>query len=127
MANFIDWYKLYPRKMARKDAEKAWNKLTDDEQEEAMEALPNHIKYWQLKNTEKEFISYPASWLNGFRFQDELDLTPKEIRKPQIPWYSTDELTIAKGRELGLNPSAGESYAQFRQRIHSYINKQATI
>ena len=86
MANFIDWYKLYPRKMARKDAEKAWNKLTDDEQEEAMEALPNHIKYWQLKNTEKEFISYPASWLNGFRFQDELDLTPKEIRKHQIPW-----------------------------------------
>jgi len=125
MAKFIDWYQLYPKKMARKDAEKAWNKLSDDEQDQAMEALPNHIKYWQLKNTEKEFIPYPASWLNGYRFEDELDLTPKEIRKPQIPWYSTDELTIAKGRELGLNPSAGESYAQFRQRIHAFINKQA--
>ena len=125
MAEFIDWYQLYPKKMARKDAERAWKKLSDEDQEQAMEALPNHIKYWQLKNTEKEFIPYPASWLNGYRFEDELDLTPKEIRKPQIPWYSTDELTIAKGRELGLNPSAGESYAQFRQRIYAYINKQA--
>jgi hypothetical protein len=125
MAEFLEWYELYPKKVARKDAEKAWNKLSDQEQEEALEALPNHNKYWELKNTDKEYIPYPASWLNGFRFQDELDLTPKEIKRPVMPWYSTDELTIAKGRELGLNPSAGESYAQFRQRISAYIAKQA--
>ena len=79
MAEFIDWYQLYPKKMARKDAERAWKKLSDEDQEQAMEALPNHIKYWQLKNTEKEFIPYPASWLNGYRFEDELDLTPKRL------------------------------------------------
>jgi hypothetical protein len=126
MAEFLEWYGLYPKKVARKDAEKAWNKLSDQEQEEALEALPNHIKYWELKGTDKEYIPYPASWLNGYRFEDELDLTPKEIKRPVMPWYSTDELTLAKGRELGLNPSAGESYAQFRQRISAYIAKQAT-
>jgi hypothetical protein len=125
MAKFIDWYQLYPRKVARKDAEKAWKKLTLDEQEEAFEALPNHIKYWELKNTEKEFICHPATWLNGFRFQDEIDLTVKEVKKPSMPWYATDELTLAKGREIGLNPYAGESYAQFRQRISGHIAKQA--
>jgi hypothetical protein len=125
MAEFLEWYGLYPKKVARKDAEKAWNKLSDQEQEEALEALPNHIKYWELKGTDKEYIPYPASWLNGYRFEDELDLTPKEIKRPVMPWYSTDELTLAKGRELGLNPSAGESYAQFRQRISAYIAKQA--
>lgn len=125
MTNFIDWYQLYPKKMARKDAEKAWKKLSAIDQEQAMEALPNHIQYWKLKNTEKEFIPYPATWLNGYRFEDELDLSVSEPKKPQIPWYSTDELTIAKGKELGLNPYAGESYAQFRQRIHSFLNKQA--
>lgn len=125
MTNFIDWYQLYPRKMARKDAEKAWKQLSAQDQEAAMEALPNHIQYWKLKNTEKEFIPYPASYLRGYRFEDELDLTVSEPKKPAIPWYSTDELTIAKGKELGLNPYAGESYAQFRQRIHAFINKQA--
>jgi hypothetical protein len=125
MAEFTEWYALYPKKVARKDAEKAWKKLSDQEQEEALEALPNHNKYWELKGTDKEYIPYPASWLNGFRFQDQLDLTPKEIKRPVMPWYSTDELTLAKGRELGLNPSAGESYAQFRQRISAYIAKQA--
>ena len=125
MTNFIDWYQLYPKKMARKDAERAWKKLSAVDQEQAMEALPNHIQYWKLKNTEKEFIPYPATWLNGYRFEDELDLSVSEPKKPAIPWYSTDELTMAKGRELGLNPYAGESYAQFRQRIHSFLNKQA--
>ena len=125
MTNFIDWYQLYPKKMARKDAERAWKKLSAVDQEQAMEALPNHIQYWKLKNTEKEFIPYPASWLNGYRFEDELDLSVSEPKKPAIPWYSTDELTMAKGKELGLNPYAGESYAQFRQRIHSFLNKQA--
>jgi hypothetical protein len=125
MAEFTEWYALYPKKVARKDAEKAWKRLSADEQDQAIEALPNHIKYWELKGTDKEYIPYPASWLNGFRFQDELDLTPKEIKRPVMPWYSTDELTLAKGRELGLNPSAGESYAQFRQRISAFIAKQA--
>lgn len=125
MAEFIDWYKLYPRKMARKDAEKAWKSLSADDRELALEALPNHLEYWKLNGTEKEFMPYPASWLRGYRFEDELDLTPKEVKKPSMPWYATDELTIAKGKELGLNPYAGESYAQFRQRIAGHIAKQA--
>jgi hypothetical protein len=125
MTEFTEWYAIYPKKVARKDAEKAWKKLSVDEQAQAIEALPNHIKYWDLKGTDKEYIPYPASWLNGYRFEDELDLTPKEIKRPVMPWYATDELTLAKGRELGLNPSAGESYAQFRQRISAYIAKQA--
>ena len=92
-----------------------------------LEALPNHLKYWQVKGTEKEFIPYPASWLNQMRWLDELDFEQPKPKKPAMPWYSTDELTLAKAAELGITPYAGESYSQLRQRISTQISRQATV
>lgn len=122
---FQTFWELYPRKVAKKVAEKAWQKLNQMQQTEILKTLPNHIKYWQLKDTDKEFIPHPATWLNQGRWEDELDMT--EMKKPALPWYSTEELTIAKARELGINPYAGESFAQLRQRISAQISRQATV
>ena len=88
--------------------------------------MPNHLKYWKLKSTDKEFIPYPATWLNQMRYLDELDFEEKP-KKPPIPWYSTDELTLAKAKELGITPYAGESYSQLRQRISTKISSSATL
>ena len=68
--------------------------------------------------TEWEFICHASTWLNQERFEDELVV---ENKKPPLPWYASDELTLAKGRELGLNPYAGESFAQFRARLSAKI------
>ena len=125
--HFQKFWEMYPRKQSKKMAEKAWMKLKSEEQTEALDALPNHVKYWELKQTEKEFIPHPATWLNQFRWEDELDLTVKEIKKPGLPWYSTEELTLAKARELGLTPYAGESYQQLRGRISAQMQRQATV
>ena len=76
---------------------------------------------------DKEFIPYPATWLNQMRYLDELDFEESKPKKPPIPWYSTDELTLAKAKELGITPYAGESYAQLRQRISTQISRQATV
>ena len=83
MQGFNEWYEMYPRKVAKKVAQKAWARLTEPEKREAMEALPNHIKYWKLQGTDKEFIPHPATWLNQGRASDEIDLTPKEAKKPK--------------------------------------------
>lgn len=125
MDGFEAWYEMYPRKVAKKVAQKSWARLTESEKRKAMESLPTHIKYWRITETEKEYIPHPATWLNQGRFDDEIDLTPKEAKKPKLPWYSTDELTIQKGRELGLNPYAGESMGQYRARISAQISRQA--
>jgi hypothetical protein len=124
---FEEFWALYPRKIAKGAAIKAWQKLTKSDQSEVIESLPNHIKYWQVKGTEKEFIPYPASWLNAMRWLDELDFEQPKPKKPALPWYSTDELTLAKAAELGITPYAGESYAQLRQRISTQISRQATV
>ena len=123
---FQTFWELYPRKVSRKTAEKAFNKLSRSEQEEALKALPNHIKYWQLKDTDKEFIPHASSWINQARYQDEIDLAPTIAKKPAIPWYSNDELTLSKGRELGINPHPGETMGQYRSRLQASMSGKAT-
>jgi len=90
-----------------------------------MEALPQHIKYWQLKDTSNEFIPHASTWLNQARFEDELDMTEKAHKPPSLPWYSTEQLTLQKGREVGINPNPGEDFGQFRSRIAKRIGELA--
>ena len=124
---FQTFWGLYPKKVAKGAAIKAWQKLNQVERTEAIDALAQHLKYWKFKGTDKEFIPYPATWLNQMRWLDELDFEESKPKKPPIPWYSTDELTLAKAAELGITPYAGESYSQLRQRISAQISRQATV
>lgn len=66
---FSEFWSIWPKKVARFDAIKAWGKLSAAEQRLAVEALPNHISMWE----DPRYIPYPASWLNGRRFEDELE------------------------------------------------------
>jgi len=76
---FEDFWAAYPKKKAKSDASKAWQKLHPDA------ALAEHI-VMQVKRASKthdwlkdggQFIPYPATYLNGRRFEDELVAAPK--------------------------------------------------
>ena len=73
-ARFEIFWKAYPKHANRKAAEKAFVKLRpDDGLLETMLAAVNRQKQtaqWQEANG--QFIPYPASWLNGRRWEDEL-------------------------------------------------------
>ena len=73
------WYKLYPRKVSRWNAEKAWNKLSENQRILALEGIKKYIIYWKKKKTEKEFIPHPATWLdiNDQRWNDDLSEVPE--------------------------------------------------
>jgi hypothetical protein len=120
---FDQFWKHYPRKVAKRAALGAFNRLTKDEQAQAIEAIEDHVAYWKLKGTEMDFIPHASTWINQGRFEDILDMTPKELKRPSLPWYSSDELTLAKGQELGLQAYAGETMGQYRQRISQAIGK----
>lgn len=113
---FDQFYRQYPRKVARKDAEKAWAKLSQDERAKAVEALPSHIRYWDLKGTDKHYIPHPSTWLNGARFEDELDFV-EAAPKAAVAWWGTDEGILAKGRSLNCLPRAGEGMPEYKQRV----------
>lgn len=69
--DFAAFWTLYPRHIARKDAQKAWQRIPYDEQMHALAALVSWRRVW-LARGELEFIPYPATWLNGERWEDEL-------------------------------------------------------
>ena len=111
----------YPRKVGKLTAQRSWQKMPDDHKQKALEAIVDHRKYWTAKGTELDYIPHASTWLNNQRFFDEIVIEEKQNKKPPLPWYASDELTLAKGRELGLNPYAGETFAQFRARLSSKI------
>ena len=111
----------YPRKVGKLTAQRSWEKLSLDNQQKALEAIVEHRKYWAAKGTDWEYIPHASTWLNNERFSDEIVIEQKENKRPPLPWYASDELTLAKGRELGLNPYVGETFAQFRTRLSGKI------
>ena len=118
---FEQFWQQFPRKVGKLTAKRSWEKLSQENQQKALEAIVEHRKYWSAKGTDWEYIAHASTWLNNHRFEDELVIEQKENKRPPLPWYASDELTLAKGRELGLNPYAGETFAQFRARISSKI------
>lgn len=69
--SFERFWARYPRHVAKKDAMKAWARLTDEQTVRAFEALPDHVAFWRSRG-EVQYIPYPATWINGERWEDEL-------------------------------------------------------
>ena len=77
--DFEDFYKLYPRKVSKKQAQKEWIRLNEKEKTLAIEWLKRYLTYWKINKTEKQHISHPSSWLSAQRWNDELDIpTPHQ-------------------------------------------------
>ena len=123
--SFDDFWSRYPRKVAKKTAIQSFARLPTDEQELAVDALDTHLEYWKIKETETDFIPHAATWLNQGRYFDELEIKAKVPKKPALPWYSTEQLTMDKARELSLSPRPGEDMGQFRTRIAQRMAEQA--
>ena len=124
MSIFNNLWAMYPRKVNKRMAEKAFNKLTPMEQEQAIEAMPNHIKYWKSQDTQLAYIPHLATWLNQYRFEDEIVIEEvKQNKRPELPWYSSEELTTRKAAEVGCPAYAGEGWQQWRARISNKIKQ----
>ena len=121
---FETFWALYPRKVAKRVAQRKFEALRSDEQKLALDALPNHIKYWKTKNTEMDFIPHAATWIGQYRFEDEIVIEePKQNKRPELPFYATEELTMKKANEIGITPYAGEGWAALRMRISNKIKQ----
>lgn len=87
---FETFYKAYPRKIGKVNVEKWFKKNKPDEElmNKILVSLEEHkkLKQWQ----DKQFIPYPATWLNQKRWEDELDtnlkVENKERRYSNVGW-----------------------------------------
>lgn len=70
---FDDFWKLYPRRVARKDAEKAWKGIRSEDYPQIFAAIEQakQTDDWQRDNW--RYVPYPATYLRGERWTDELE------------------------------------------------------
>ena len=121
---FEQFWALYPRKVSKRMAHRSFYKLTPAEREQAVEALPNHLAYWKSQDTQLAYIPHLATWLNQYRFEDEIVIEePKVNKRPELPFYATEELTMKKANEVGITPYAGEGWSALRMRISNKIKQ----
>jgi hypothetical protein len=91
MTDFEEWYAVYPRKEARKDALKAWSQLSPDT--ETQQAMHDALR-WQIplhgwdQPSRRRFCPLPASYLRGERWTDQ---APASQPRP-VP--TADDLAI---------------------------------
>jgi hypothetical protein len=71
-ATFEDFWLVYPRKEAKKDAKKFWDRMTSADQLLAVCAAVDWRRVWRLQNRDTRMIPMPATWLNAERWTDEV-------------------------------------------------------
>jgi hypothetical protein len=118
---FDEFWSLYPRKIAKATARKAWAKLSAEQQLMAAKAIDTHCQYWRAKETELEFIPHASTWLNGERYFDEIIIEPRR-EKIDKKWMFTNEGIEAKARELGIMGNGYDSYQTLKEKCLRKLN-----
>lgn len=71
---FNRFWECYPRKIKRKNAEKAWEKISPNEEltEKIIEAV-NNAKKHDYRFKEEKYTPHPATWLNGMEWENQFE------------------------------------------------------
>jgi hypothetical protein len=76
---FEDFYKLYPIKKSKAEAERKWKYLSQDIQSKCIDVLKStEYKNW-LAEQDIKFVKHPSTWLNQGCWEDELS-----SKKPKL-------------------------------------------
>ena len=87
--SFDDFWKAYPKKVSKSNALKAWKKLkpNDDLVREILSALEKQKQSSQWQKDNGQFIPYPTTWLNGKRWEDDLNTGEEESHEHNSRLY----------------------------------------
>lgn len=89
---FDEFWSAYPKKKAKEDAKKAWLKLKPDETlgKTIIAAVLESSKTTDWKKEKGKYIPYPATYLNGKRWEDERnDDNGQDTRNTRKVQYGT--------------------------------------
>lgn len=94
---FDKFWSAYPKKTAKQNALKAWEKLKPDEglTDTILSALERFKQTEQWRKDNGQFIPYPATWLNGRRWEDEtteVNSNGKNSRHCEMPTTESEWL-----------------------------------
>ena len=126
MDEFDQFWKEYPRKIAKAEARKAWKQT--EKVRPSLEVVIRAIKaasqteQWMRGNG--QFIPHASSWLRGERWDDDHEVVLQGVINEK-PWHDSATGIEAKGLELGLTPSQFPSWPQFKQAVMHKVMRAA--
>ena len=86
--SFNDFYKLYPLKKSKQQAEKSWNRLSKADRQEAIDKLPAYIVDCIQ---EKRSFKHPSTYLNQRTWEDDFTTHSKVSLYDALPTDSEQE------------------------------------
>ncbi len=82
-AQFVKFYEAYPKKKSKQAAERAFNSaIKKVDFETIMKGLNAYKEEIKRKQTEEQYIKYPATWLNQGCWDDTYQQEEKYVERP---------------------------------------------
>lgn len=81
--DFTEFWRVYPRKVAKGQARAAWHKATVTRKTDPARIIKAAMLFGEkitAEGKETEFIPHPATWLNGERYDDTIPVTRRNAR-----------------------------------------------
>jgi hypothetical protein len=93
---FDEFWNVCPRKTGKGTARRAFTKAVNAGVDPAtlIDAMTNHANYWHVTGQDQQFIPHPTTWLNGERWDDELE----PLRKRSVYEDTQNILAAARTR-----------------------------
>ncbi len=93
--DFLKWYEIYPRKVGKPRAYKAWKKINPSTElkRKMVTAILNHAQSQQWQD--EQYIPHPATWLNDERWETVM---PKAKQKEKTPHYQGMKIVYRFGK-----------------------------
>lgn len=107
---FDDFWALYPRRVAKKEARHAWAKIDAKHYPTILTALYEWARIWNDRG-EPQYTPHPATWLNGERWED--DFPPGH--KPYTATQQRQEEKQEIGERKAMPPHVLEAIRRIRK------------
>ena len=119
---FERFWAVWPRRVAKADARKAWRQVSHllPPIEQVLAAVEAQRRTDQWMRGEGRFIPYPATWLRGERWDDEVEVQVLDAHQSR-PWHGITE----RGAQLGLSPDMFAHFPAFRAAVVAAHRLQA--
>ncbi|HIW33501.1 MAG TPA: replication protein [Candidatus Paenibacillus intestinavium] len=119
-ATFDSFWKIYPRKAAKKDAESAFKALirTKIPLSDIMKATTNYAT--SCKGTEQEYIKLPATFLRKERWKDYLEVSPSAPQTKSKGGYSGKKvIPTVDSKDHESKPISAEELEELKKLARS--------
>jgi len=109
--DFADFWELFNNKIGKSKVMAKWNKLKVKDQIAIMNTLPNYLRYIEVKKISQ---MNPETYLNGRRWEDELNLEQYAEQIKQIEKNAENYYFIYKNESLELR----------REKVRKFCNEK---